>query len=57
MGVSELWSFLRGVGAMREWSADSEGTAGVQKACAAQVKHAPALLTRGMPLTHAVHPV
>lgn len=38
MGVSDLWHFLRTCGAMREWSADTEGSAAVQKACAAQVE-------------------
>jgi hypothetical protein len=38
MGVTDLWAFLRSVGAMHEWNADSEGTTGVQKACAAQVE-------------------
>jgi hypothetical protein len=38
MGVSDLWHFLRASGAMREWSAESEGPAAVQKACAAQVE-------------------
>ena len=38
MGVTDLWAFLRSEGAMHEWSADSAGSTGVQKACAAQVE-------------------
>lgn len=38
MGVTDLWQFLRSTGAVREWNADTEGAAAVQKACAAQVE-------------------